>query len=948
MRPLSPFAANWSALSALLDQALALPINERMAWLEGLSGEQASHCEALRSLLEQQALVETGDFLSALPVLDPPRTNPATRGVAEGSRVGAYQLVAKIGAGGMGTVWAAERADGLLSRRVALKLPHVVWGDAFTERLTRERRILATLEHEHIARLYDAGLDDHGRPYIAMELVTGEPIDVYCRSHELAVADRVALMLQVMVAVAHAHSRLVVHRDLKPSNILVTQEGQVKLLDFGIAKLLEPDDAEATDLTQRAGRALTPDYASPEQIRGDPPGTSSDVYSLGVVAYELLAGAKPYPLRRGTAAKLEEAITRDELRLASDSAATPATRKALRGDLDAILQRALKKEVPERYASVDTFADDFSRYLRGEPVQARPDSRAYRLRRFAGRHRLVVSMTTALLVSLVVGGSVSLWQARVARAEQRHASAEVDRQRAILDLYIETLQSLSVLAVEDPKSLTSQGALSMVLQDKLRELGPRFAGRPGERAAQLEAVMLQLNYCNRFDDSFVVGAQLLEHLKSHGGPPSQIISTYTVLGRTLFQLQRYDESEAMRRSGMLWAPEAHDRATVMDRMQVASDLGGLLTTRGKRREALVVLANADAEVAERFAGEHQRFENLSKLALFNFGFDDEAALQWMRQSRAEMLANGGADPDQVADNSWMLGNTLLAAGNTAEAESALTESLTVYRREYGRASRNGMRAFGRLMSAVARRDPPRAAEAIDAEQLALAPQATGMSSYADMTLRARRLETAWLAGDTAAAMAVRLPEEVALITAPNLRDNDFVLIHHSRALLLAGRAKDALPALEALHARWPERGLATWQWLRIEEVLADAQLEAGRYPAAAETARGILRMLEHENATSGRSYRVAASLGALAAARTGDRSEATRLLYGMAKASPAFPSAAERADCELRRAEALTLLGRSDEAAAVARATLAMLGGQHSESPRTALARRLAVSKATT
>lgn len=948
MNPLSSFAASWSALSGLLDHALALPAGERAAWLDGLSGEQASHREALRTLLAQQALVETGDFLSALPVLDAPALGIPSVGLTAGTRVGAYQLVAKIGTGGMGTVWAADRADGLLSRRVALKLPHIVWGDAFTERLVHERRILATLEHEHIARLYDAGVDGHSRPYIAMELVAGEPIDVYCRLHELSVRNRVALLLQVMGAVAHAHARLVVHRDLKPSNILVTHEGKVKLLDFGIAKLLEHDGAWATDLTQRAGRALTPDYASPEQIRGEPLATSGDVYSLGVIAYELLTGAKPYRLKRGTAAELEEAITTAEPRPASDAAASPAARKSLRGDLDAILQRALKKSVAERYASVDAFADDLRRYLRGEPVTARPDSSAYRALRFAGRHRLAVSMTIAVLLSLALGGGLSLWQARVAWAEERRASAEIGRQRAILDLYIETLSRLSVLVADDPKGLTSRGGLSTVLRDKLREMGPRFANRPGERAAQLEAVMLQLNYCDRFEDSLVVGAELLEYLNAHDGTPSQVVNTYTSLGRTLFQLQRYEESEAMRRAGTLWAPQAHDHDTVSSRMQVASDLGGLLTARGKRREARAVLTNADVEMAQRFASEHQRFENMSQLALFHLGFDDGAALQLMRQSRAELVANGGAEPRQLADNGWMLGDTLLATGNAAEAEAALTESLGLYRREYGRESRNGVRAFGRLMGAVARHDPHRADAMIDAERHFLAAQPTGMSRYADLTFRARELEAAWLVGDTAAAMAVSLPEEAALMTATSVRDNDFVLIHHSRALVQAGRAKDALPALEALHARWPERGLATWQWLRIEEALADAQLSAGENAAAAATAGGMLRMLEQEGATAGRSYRAASALAALAAARSNNRSEATRLLAGLAKAAPVFPSAAERADCELRRAQALVALGRIEEAASIARVTLATLEGQHPESPRTALAKRLAAQQAAT
>ena len=209
-----------------------------------------------------------------------------------GALVGPYRLLRELGIGGMGAVWLAERADGTLKRQVALKLPRAAWSRGLAERMARERDILASLEHPHIARLYDAGTDAQGRPFLALEYVEGQPIDVYCHERALNIPARLQLLLQVAHAVAFAHSRLVIHRDLKPSNILVTADGQVRLLDFGIAKLMEGDRTQETQLTQLAGRALTLDYASPEQIRGEPIGTASDVYSLGVVAYELLAGAK--------------------------------------------------------------------------------------------------------------------------------------------------------------------------------------------------------------------------------------------------------------------------------------------------------------------------------------------------------------------------------------------------------------------------------------------------------------------------------------------------------------------------------------------------------------------------------------------------------------------------------------------------------------------------------
>lgn len=380
-------AASWQAFSRLLDEALERPAGERLTWLEALGAEHEALKPALRAVLLRSAGVETAQWLNTLP------HTAGAAGLAEESDlradalVGPYRLLREIGTGGMGAVWLAERADGSLKRQVALKLPRAMWSPGLAQRMARERDILAALEHPNIARLYDAGTDAQGRPFLALEYVEGEPIDAYCRQRSLNLKARLQLLLRVAHAVAFAHSRLVVHRDLKPSNILVTAAGQVRLLDFGVAKLMEGDSAQETQLTQLAGRALTLDYASPEQIRGEPIGTASDVYSLGVVAYELLAGARPYKLKRGSAAELEGAIAAVDAPLASAVATDAAARKELKGDLDAILNKALKKNPEERYATVDAFAQDIERYLAGQRVIARPDSLAYRLTRFAKRYR---------------------------------------------------------------------------------------------------------------------------------------------------------------------------------------------------------------------------------------------------------------------------------------------------------------------------------------------------------------------------------------------------------------------------------------------------------------------------------------------------------------------------------------------------------------------------------
>ena len=424
--------ASWREFNGLLDAALELPREQRLAWIDTLGAEHDALKPTLRAVLARFDGVETGGWLDTLPHTGSAAAVADDGDLQSGGLVGPYRLLREIGVGGMGAVWLAERADGTLKRQVALKLPRATWSRGLAERMARERDILAALEHPNIARLYDAGTDTKGRPFLALEYVDGEPIDEYCRQHALTIKARLQLLLQVAHAVAFAHSRLVVHRDLKPSNILVTAEGQVRLLDFGIAKLMESDRAEETQLTQLAGRALTLDYASPEQIRGEPLGTASDVYSLGVVSYELLAGAKPYKLKRQTAAQLEEAIAAIDAPLASSLATDAAARRELKGDLDAILNKALKKDPAERYASVVALAEDIRHWLQGEPVAARPDSAGYKLRKFVGRHRVPVTAASIALLTLVALTATALVQRESARQEASRARAV---QAFLIDLF---------------------------------------------------------------------------------------------------------------------------------------------------------------------------------------------------------------------------------------------------------------------------------------------------------------------------------------------------------------------------------------------------------------------------------------------------------------------------------------------------------------------------------
>jgi serine/threonine-protein kinase len=407
-------ADDWKRLNRLLERALELAPERRAAWL----GSQADLEQPLRTVL--QSLLARAEQEEAIAGDDDAaRWGPA--GERKDDLVGPYRLEREIARGGMGVVWLARRADGAFDRQVALKLPRAEWAaPGLARRMARERAILASLAHPHIAQLYDAGWSADGRPYLALEYVDGVPIDAWCRARRSTVRDTVRLFVDVARAVAFAHTRLVVHRDLKPSNVLVTVDGTVKLLDFGIAKLLAGDEAtgEETELTRVGGRALTLAYAAPEQVLGRPVSAATDVYALGVLLYELLAGARPYR-PDATASDLERAIV--------EEAPPPPSRRsghdaaALRGDLDTIVLKALKKAPEQRYDSAAAFAVDLQRYLEHQPIAARPDSRAYRTRMFVLRNRLPIVVASALIGTVLVGALISLWQADAAREEARRA-----------------------------------------------------------------------------------------------------------------------------------------------------------------------------------------------------------------------------------------------------------------------------------------------------------------------------------------------------------------------------------------------------------------------------------------------------------------------------------------------------------------------------------------------
>ena len=609
--------ADLQRLSSLLDEALDLPAVEHARWLDALPDEARPLAATLRDLLARHAEADTGAFTPA-PLRLLAEASPRDTEAAAGALVGPYRLIRELGTGGMGAVWLAERADGLLDRKVALKLPHAGWTRGLAQRFARERAILSALDHPHIARLYDAGEDGLGRPYMALEYVEGEAIDAYCRTHALDVPARLGLLLQVADAVAFAHGRLVLHRDLKPGNILVTATGQVRLLDFGIAKLMLGEQAEETALTRAGGRPLTLEYASPEQIRGQPLSTASDVYSLGVVAYEVLAGEHPYAIDRGVAVPPEQQVLAARLRPASAAAVDPALSRALLGDLDAILAQALDKDPAARYPTVDAFAHDLRAHLQGLPVRARGDTLVYRLSRLWARHWQPIAAALAIAALFVVGVGVgatvllalvlgaglalALWQARRLARERDRALRLSESHEAVA------------------------GFLNTLITDAAR----------GGHALTAEQLLKR--------SEWLVGHELEDGPQVHAMVLAMIGSSMHTLGNTAEAVRLTEKAVALIRS--------HDDPDLRDQVVLSHSMA--IGWAGRYVEARAAL---EAIVARRNTAPARRAEAHHYLAaLANTNNDPTAALfhaeqalsclraqkNWSRKLEASMLASLGA------------------------------------------------------------------------------------------------------------------------------------------------------------------------------------------------------------------------------------------------------------------------------------------------------------------
>jgi serine/threonine protein kinase len=599
MSTLSP--DQWQALSPYLDEALAMNDDERAAWLSALGQQDPALAAQLGALLDEHRVLAQEGFLENRRWALPNSTGLA------GQTLGPYTLISQIGQGGMGSVWLARRSDGRFERQAAVKFVSIALsGPATEERFKREGSILGRFTHPHIAELLDAGISSTGQPYLILEYVDGPTIDQYCDEHKLDLEARVRLFLDVLAAVAHAHANLIVHRDIKPSNVLVTTGGEVKLLDFGIAKLLEGEGqtGAATLLTHEGGSALTPEYAAPEQLTGQPVTTATDVYALGVLLYVLLSGRHPAGSGLHSPAELvkavldleplrvSEATTADNSKLIAERrGATPAMlRRELRGDLDTIVGKALKKDSQERYASVTEFANDLQRYLKHEPISARPDTLAYRTAKFVRRNRTVVVLTATAIVLVIGSLSTGLYVANRQRKIEKQRFAQVRQ-----------------------------------LANKFIDLDAKIRGLQGSTKVRMQMVSDSLQYLRSLEGEGHVDKDLALDIAfayvrvahAQGDPTSPNLGQFAEAKGSLSQASKFVDA--------ILVDDAKNRRALLIATTIAHDRMVLADAESRREESLAYAKDA-ASLIERF------------LSLGNADPHDVYSMVYFYQNVAEVTA----------------------------------------------------------------------------------------------------------------------------------------------------------------------------------------------------------------------------------------------------------------------------------------------------------------------
>ncbi len=679
MSPLD--AAGFAAARRRFEELADLDPAARATALAALAAGEPELATAVAALLAADAAAGEGFLGGGIGAFAPELVSEAlatgdSGGPQAGDRVGPYRLRVLLGRGGMGEVWETERADGQFEQTVALKLlKRGMDSDEVLARFRRERQILARLEHPNIARLLDGGIAPDGRPYFVLERVEGREITAWCDEQVCGVEARLRLIIAAADAVAAAHRSLVIHRDLKPSNILVDRSGQVKLLDFGIAKLLSGEDGTPADRTRLEERALTPAYAAPEQIRGEPVTTATDVYALGVVLYELVTGRLPHDRASGSVRVLVDQVEREAptrpSRIAAD-AGEPRKARALAGDLDTIVLKALAREPARRYASATALADDLRRHLEGRPVRARPDSRLYRAQKFFARHRVAVIGGVLTLLALGAGLSTALWQARRAAANGQRA----ERVKEFL---------IGLFEVADPEHSGGEVPVRELIDQAGKRLEIELANEPLIRADLLEAVARIDRSLGLLDPASELAEKALA-IRTVELPQGDaaVASARATLGSIRLDQGKLDAALAELEQALAQL-EATEPPESFLLARTRSDFGNALFQKGRVEEA----ERAERKVWEVY-GAALGADNLqTALHLRNLGvvLDEldrqQEAEEALRTSQKVIERLLGADHRSAAEGYVNLAVLLERRGKLAEVEDLLKRGLAIHRDKLG-------------------------------------------------------------------------------------------------------------------------------------------------------------------------------------------------------------------------------------------------------------------------
>lgn len=707
----------WQQIEEIFHQAVELASDQRISFLDRACEDDTELRREVESLLageeDTQTTLMSTVILAAAQSLSKDRPDEFV-----GRRIGSYRITGIIGQGGMAEVFRAVRDDDQYQKQVAIKLIQRGMVSNFTlSRFRYERQILASLEHPNIARLLDGGTTEDGMPYFVMEYIEGQPITEYCVSNKLSVRERLNLFSNVCEAVQHAHRNLIIHRDLKPSNILVTREGTPKLLDFGIAKLLDPEsstDAVTVARTMTTARLMTPDYASPEQVRGDSVTTATDIYSLGAVLYHLLTGQRPHRFKNFSLAEIEKVVCEIEsekpsLVVGKSQDAPARLRKELSGDVDNIVMMAMRKERERRYQSVEQLSEDIRRHLDGRTVRARQDTVLYRTGKFIRRHRLGVGFAAVLFI-LLVGFAVTM------AVQATRIARERDRANQVTEFLVDLFE------VSSPSEARGNQVTAREILDKGAEkIDREMQNQPEVQAALMDTMGRVYRSLGLYDSAMpLVEKSLALRQQTLGREHPEVANSLHTLARIKHAKGDYDGAESLYREALAQRRKllGEDNPTIAESL---TDLGELIRAKGDNDGAESMHRQAVALRRKLLGGEHPDLAiSLNNLGLVLDEKGDFAGAEQMYREALNIKRKSLAeDHPSIATTMNNLAALLRNKGDYDEAESLYREALALRRKVLGQEHPEVAISLNNLAYLLRSKKDYKAAEPLYREALAI-------------------------------------------------------------------------------------------------------------------------------------------------------------------------------------------------------------------------------------